>query len=197
MVLEVTKQLIKRTNDPRLKKAFSNVNLITAFKQPPNLLRRISHSAFLNNNNNEIIPKLNGLFKCSKSNCKICHLYIQEGDSFVTSNGTTWIVKCHATCNSRNVLYYLKCKFCNFSTTYTGKTDNIRNRTNGHISDIRCNRGGDFDEHVRNCAKTHNEELIEPFFEARIFMVLKDYNNLLDYEAKLHAQGHDTMNRPT
>ena len=38
--------------------------------------------------------------------------------------------------------------------------------------------------------------LTEPFFEATIFMVLKDYNNLLSYESMIHAAGHDTMNRP-
>ena len=165
--------------------------IFRAFKQPPNLLRRISHSVFLennnnnNNNNNNVETKLSGLFKCHRSNCKLCELYIQGEDSFETSNGSTSILKCHATCNSRNVLYYLKCIFCysTLRTTYTGKTDNFRKRTSNDISGIRCGRGGDFDEHVRNCAARHNKELIEPLFEDRILMVLKDYNNLLDYGA--------------
>ena len=54
-------------------------------------------------------------------------------------------------------------------------TYNFKKRTSNHISNIRCGRGGDFDEHVRNCAARYNKELIEPFFEARILMVLKDY----------------------
>jgi hypothetical protein len=199
IVVEIAKQLINKSKDERVKNAFKNTNFIEAFKQPPNLLRRISSSAFITNvtnANEDDTLKPTGLHKCSHPRCKICLLYIQEGDSFVTANGTTWIVRCYADCKSRNVLYYLKCCFCNGDTSYTGKTDNFRNRTNSHISDIRCNRGADFDEHVRNCAKKNNKPLVEPFFEARVFMVLKDYNNLLDYEAKLHAAGHDTMNCP-
>ena len=44
--------------------------------------------------------------------------------------------------------------------------------------------------------KKHKKEPVEPFFEAMIFMVLKDYDSLLSYEAKTHAAGHDTMNAP-
>ena len=123
-------------------------------------------------------------------------IYIQEGDSFQTSNGTTWHVRCHASCNSKNVVYFLKCSFCCGKTTYVGKTDNFRARTNNHISAIRTNRGADFDQHVRKCAENQAKDLVEPFFEARIFMVLNDYNSLLSYEAKLQAAGHDTMNCP-
>ena len=94
------------------------------------------------------------------------------------------------------MIYYLKCRFCQGDTTYSGKTDDFRQRTNGHISDIRHRRGGDFDKHVRKCAKKKKMSLTEPFFEATIFMVLKDYNNLLSYESMIHAAGHDTMNRP-
>ena len=62
--------------------------------------------------------------------------------------------------------------------------------------DILRGRGGDFDEHVRECAKSHRMELKEPFFEVRVFFVLKRFSKLLDYEAMIHAAGHDTMNRP-
>ena len=82
-------------------------------------------------------------------------------------------------------------------TTYAGKTDVLRTRTNQHISDIKCDRGGKFDEHVRQCARKHHRDLVEPFFELRVFFVLKRYSQLLDYEAMIHASGHDTMNKPT
>ena len=113
-VVEVTRQLISRTKDVRLNKAFSNVKFIEAFKQPPNLLRQISHSAFKSNNTK---PKKNGLFKCNRPNCKLCILYIQEGDSFITAKGATWYVKCYADCHSLNVVYYLKCNFCSGENT--------------------------------------------------------------------------------
>ena len=53
------------------------------------------------------------------------------------------------------------------------------------ISSIQTKR--DFDQHVRSCVENQDKDLIEPFFEARIFMVLKDYKRLFSYEAKLQA----------
>ena len=190
MVLDVAKQLIKNSKNERLKSAFEQVKLIHAFKQPPNLLRILCNSVFITNNDNT----KKGLFKCQDKRCKICKLYIQEGPSFITSNGTNWIVRCFANCNSLNTLYWLKCNFCDY-TTYTGKTDNIRERTNNHITGCRHGTGSDkFDNHVHQCASTSNSGLHEPFFKLNVFMVLKDYHKLLDYELKLHCQRHDTMN---
>ena len=53
-----------------------------------------------------------------------------------------------------------------------------------------------FDEHVRKCAEKHKKDLIEPFFELRVFFVLKRFSQLLDYENMIHEAGHDTMNNP-
>ena len=189
-VLEIAKQLISNSKNVRIQNAFKNVKFIHAYKQPPNILRNISNSTFISGNDEK--PK--GLFKCKDKRCKICRLYITEGSSFVTSNGTIWLIKCYASCNSRNALYYLKCKFCK-EVSYTGKTDNLRQRTNQHISDCRYNTGGNFDHHIYACAKNNRIEMSEPFFDLNVFMILKDYNKLLDYEAKLHSQEHDTMNR--
>ena len=195
-VVTVTKQLLNHTKDPRLTKAFKGVRIMETFKQPPNLLNIFANSAFITGATRQKQNDIQrGLKKCLHPNCDICDLII-EGDSFVTSNGTVWQVKCHATCKSKNVIYYLICNFCDGATTYTGKADIFRKRTNNHNTDIRKNRGGKFDEHVRMCAKKHKKELIEPFFRARIFMVLKDKDSLLSYEAMLHNAGHDTMNRP-
>ena len=194
-VATVSKQLLKNTKDERLVKAFKDVRIMEAFKQPPNLLRIVSNSAFITADSirNQVI-RPGGLKKCMHPLCNICKL-IREGDSFITANGTRWMVKCQANCNSKNVIYYLICKFCE-EETYAGKTDKFRNRTNCHCSDIRKGRGGKFDKHVRECAAKHKKELVEPFFEAMIFMVLKDYDSLLSYEAMIHAAGHDTMNAP-
>ena len=195
-VVTVTKQLLNHTKDKRLTKAFKGVRIMETFKQPPNLLNIFSNSAFITEATRQKQPaKPRGLRKCLHPLCDICYLIV-EGDSFVTANGTIWQVKCEATCKSKNVIYYLECNFCNGETTYTGKADEFRGRTNNHNSDIRKNRGGKFDEHVRECAKKHKKDLIEPFFKARIFMVLKDKDSLLSYEAMLHNAGHDTMNKP-
>ena len=52
-----------------------------------------------------------------------------------------------------------------------------------------------FDNHVFSCAKTMDIPLIEPFFTMYAFLKLNDYNKLRNYERKMHAEGHDTMNR--
>ena len=103
-------------------------------------------------------------------------------------------MKCHATCNSKNVIYFLICNSCE-AESYTGKTDEFRSRTNDHISKIRKGRlKNKFDEHVINCYKKRKKTPCEPFFKAYIFMVVKDYNKLLNLERQLHLAGHDTLN---
>ena len=83
-------------------------------------------------------------------------------------------------------------------TSYTGKTDNLRDRTNNHITGCRHGKTSDkFDNHVYNCGKTRNLPAIEPYFKMYMFMALSDYNKLRNYESNLHAQGHDTMNKIT
>ena len=133
-----------------------------------------------------------GIFKCGREVCKLCKHYLQECASFITSKGVEWKVKCHASCSSLNVLYFLVCNSCG-TTSYTGKTDNFRNRTNDHISKCRSGKSTNrFDIHVFNCSR--DLETKEPFFKAYIFMVLNDYNKLLNLERNLHLAGHDTMN---
>ena len=94
-----------------------------------------------------------GITLCGREFCKICALYLQECDSFETSNGTLWEIRCHIHCNSLNVLYFVVCNFCS-KFTKVGKTDNLRDRTNNHITCCRWGSGTDiFDLHVHACAK--------------------------------------------
>jgi hypothetical protein len=183
-----TNLLLNLSLNERVKEVFSNTQPVIAFKQPPNLLRILTSSKI------QLINKEIGLFKCTDSRCKICKFYLQEGKTFTTSNGTIWNIKSHITCNSKNVIYYLKCLSCNRKTTYTGKTNNLRLRTNGHISSCRTGQSTDrFDNHVYNCQRAHNS-IIEPFFELFVFLELKNENNLISYEKHLHKQKHDTFN---
>ena len=96
-------------------------------------------------------------------------------------------------CNSKNVLYFLKCSICNL-TTYTGKTNNFRLRMNNHISECRTGNTCDrFDIHVFNCRKINNYHT-EPYFKIYAFMTVKHENMLLSYEAYLHKKQYDTLN---
>ena len=123
--------------------------------------------------------------------------YLQKCKSFATSSGTEWNVKCYASCGSRNAIYFQVCNFCNIRSNI-GKTDNIRKRTNNHISSCRQGNSSDiFDNHVFKCSKEKNIPHNEPDFKLYILMVLNDYNKLLNYERMLHLGGHDTINRIT
>ena len=194
--VHTAKDLIANSKDPRVRDAFKEVRFIQSYKQPPNLLRTLSHSAFTNGVTTTT-PKKCGIFRCGRDICKICKLgYLQDCTSFETSNGTTWDVKCYATCQSKNTLYFIKCNYCDL-TTKIGKTDNFRDRTNNHITGCRHGKStDDFDNHVFICCKNRAIPHSEPFFKIWILMVLNDYQKLLKYERDLHLACHDTMNKP-
>ena len=177
--------------DPELKNVFDDCKIILSQKQPKNLLSHLTKAKFTTQNTSNQPP---GTFKCNRKNCKICHMYFQEATSFLTASNETWIVKDHITCNSKNVIYYLKCNRCLGKTTYIGKTVNLRLRTNGHISGCRLGNGPDkFDNHVFKC-NSDNIELKEPFFQMYAFMSFPNSEPLLTYESHLQELGYDTMN---
>ena len=189
-IVHTTKELIASSSNERLQSAFKDTRFVQCYTQTPNLLRILSRSSFSTSKE----QKERGIYRCNGQKCEICSFgYIQECKSFVTSNGTTWDVKCHATCNSLNAIYFLKCNFC-FVVTKLGKTDNLRDRTNNHRSGCRLGKSSDiFDNHVHSCPKTQGLTLQEPFFQLYVLMVCSDYNKLINIERKLHLQGHDTV----
>ena len=184
---------LPKTN--KLREIFGDCTTTTAFKQPPNILRHLTKASFTAAIPSTIstLPR-KGLFKCDDSRCKLCRLYLQECSSFNTYNGFNWEIRCEITCNSLNVLYYLKCISCNLSTTYTGKTNNLRNRMNNHISSCRLGSSTDkFDNHVFKCCKTFNY-FSEPYFQLYAFLKVTNEQSLLTYENYLHRRGFDSMN---
>ena len=187
-VVHTTKELIGSSSNHRLQEAFKNTKIVQCYTQTPNLLRILSSSRYTSDSSAD--KKENGVFRCKSSKCEICKFgYLQEGKSFVTSNGRTWDVKCHITCHSLNVLYYLVCNFCH-TETKLGKTDNLRNRTNNHRSGCREGRGSDiFDNHVFNCK---GPTLREPLFRMYVLMACSNYDKLLNIERRLHLKGLDT-----
>ena len=190
--LITAKNLIQNSKNKRIQEAFKDAQFIRSYRQPPNLLHQVTNANFITGVSNTI----RGITLCGRDLCKICALYLQECDSFETSNGTLWEIRCHIHCNSLNVLYFLVCNFCS-KVTKTGKTDNLRDRTNNHITCCRWGSGTDiFDLHVHACAKKQRKKLVEPYFKLYAFMTLKDYDSLRNHERRLHLQGHDTINNP-
>jgi hypothetical protein len=187
--VKLSNQLLHNATDERLQAAFKDSQIVMALRQPPNLLRQLSKAAFTTT---IVPPKENGIFTCSRSNCEICKSYLQPCKSFITSCNFEWFIRSHITCHSKNVIYFLKCLTCDESTTYSGKTNNLRNRTNVHISGCRTGRTTDiFDLHVFECNQDHTE----PFFKLYVFTELMDDSLLDAYERYVHENGHDTMNK--
>ena len=143
-----------------------------------------------------------GLFHCTDKKCKLCHLYIQECNSFITHNNTEWKIKSDIHCNSINVLYFLKCKKCpnqERPVSNTGKTfTRMRDRMNNHITSCRLGGSSDlFDNHVFECKQNSSNPDEEPYFHVYAFMTVKRRESLLTYESHLHKRGFDSINSPS
>ena len=189
-VTQKAQNLISECRNEKLKEIFRDNKVTLALKQPPNLLRILTRANF-SFTGDEKLP--NGLFKCHGARCLLCKYYIQECSYFYTSNNVKWDIKEHITCQSINVLYYLKCIICNYDT-YTGKTNIYRPRMNNHISECRTGNSSDkFDIHVFNCRKKHNYNT-EPYFKIFAFMTVPHESMLATYEKFLHDKGFDTLN---
>ena len=190
-IVHTTRDLIASSSNERLKDAFKDAKLVQCHTQPPNLLQTLSSSRFSLSGPQK--GGTRGIFHCKGSRCEICSLnYLQECNSFTTSNGTKWDVKCHITCNSLNVIYFLKCNFCH-AETKLGKTDDLRKRTNNHRTGCRKGKSTDvFDNHVFGCPQAQGLAPSEPYFRLYVMMACSDYNKLLNIERKLHLEGHDT-----
>ena len=181
-VVKKAKSLLHTTDNEEIKETFKNYEIVLSQKQPPNLLRHLTK---------ETTRSTPGFLKCKNILCKLCKLYVEEGDRFTTSNNEEWIIKSKVTCRTTNVIYFLKCINC--PTTYIGKTNNFRKRMNNHISDCYHGDSSDkFDNHVFNCLGANKKE---PYFKIRIMMSLNNSNKLLEYEHYLHTKGYDTMNK--
>ena len=192
-VCQTANSLIKSVKSEHLRTVFQDCHIVHANSQPPNLLSQLTNSSF-QSTPEPITLKLPGLFKCRSNRCDLCKSnYIQECDSFITSNGHMWEIKSHINCNSANVLYYLKCTSCD-ETTYTGMTNNLRLRMNNHKSSSLNGTGTNiFDNHVFQCRQQRKTNL-NPLFMIFAFMTVGCSKLLPIYESYLHAKGFDTMN---
>ena len=188
-VIDVAKNLIKNSKNPRIQLAFKDVDFIHARRQPPNILSQITSARFIT----EEKHIESGIFLCNRSNCNICEMYLQQCKSFETRKGT-WKIKSHAHCNSKNVIYFQVCNYCN-QVSNVGKTDDIRQRTNNHISGSRLGKTSNlFDQHNYRCPRDKGIQPKEPYFKLYIMMVCSNYAKLRAHERHLHIQGHDTIN---
>ena len=197
IIMKNIKRKIENTPSDHLKEIYQESNIFLSQRQPKNLLNLLTNSAI---SRNPSLPP--GIFKCKDLRCKICRLYITECSEFELSNKKIWNINTHITCHSRNVIYFLKCKFC-MCESYIGKTigdqvHGFKTRMNNHISESK--RGVSpckFPVHVFNCSKTNNKQLEEPFFNIYVMLSLKDNSRLESLETLFHKRGYDTLNNPS
>ena len=184
-IMKSINALISNTNSDHLHEVLSDVNVVMGYKQPKNLLKLLTRTKFgiddSRINNNNCTP---GIFaNCTDKRCNLCKSYIKQCSSFETGNGVVWNIKSHINCNSKFVIYYLKCKMCHGKVTYTEITETkLRIRTNNHISSCRHGTGTNmFDLHVFNC-DTKNNCLKPSYFEVYAFMKISTAEKLRTYE---------------
>ena len=188
----------------RLKELLSNLKLVAAYKQPPNLQHQLCSAKFVDSAEELQRPVRirlpPGLFRncntATDKRCKLCLLdYIQPCTSFTCSNGKIWEIRSHINCNTRNVVYFLVCNMCNVET-YSGKTwQKIRGRVNDHICKCKSGKGSNkFDKHVHECG-IKNGNLKPPYFKVYAFMALGSRDKLITYENYFQRNGYDTLNR--
>ena len=191
-IINTTRDLLASSSNERIHRAFDQAKLVQCYTQPSNLLQLVSTSRFVSDNGGP--RNARGVFRCKSNKCEICAFgYLQECQKFVVSNGSTWVVKCKITCNSLNVIYFLKCNYCQ-TETKLGKTDNLRDRTNNHRSGCRKGTGADlFDKHVYSCRLAKRVPPKEPEFLMFCLMSCSDFNKLLSYERDMHLKGFDTL----
>ena len=185
-----SEKLLNTSQSARVKHVFSDTRTVLALRQPPNILRQLCQAKFVSNSHHE---QEYGLSKCSSKKCILCRDYIQPCRSFLTASNVEWHINCHITCNSRNVIYFIKCLCCNLKTSYIGRTNHFRFRMNQHISESRTgNTSNIFDKHVYKCKQ--NSIRCEPYFQILAFIQLKEAYQLPAYEKHFHALKYDTMN---
>ena len=168
-VMKTISLLLKSFKDQTTQLKFANSKPVLALKQPRNVTSLLTKAKFSSNTITRIAPTP-GIVLCDSNRCKICKLYLQPVNSFTTSNGTLWEIRCQINCNSKNVVYFLPCNLCEQRTTCIGQTTYFRKRMNNHISESRTGTSScNFPRHVHECGQ-RNKNLKEPYF--KIYVVL-------------------------
>lgn len=148
--------------------------IITARRQPPNLLRILSlskkrdHKTSSNKSDGEYIP-------CKDPRCKTCPAVI-KAKKFVTKNGTVLTRNKSMSCKSRDLMYLLICKTCRGE--YCGETGDFLNlRMNLHRNQIEDSlyRKMRVSHHIHRCGKD----------EFEIFPFLKFHQNCHIYREEM------------
>ena len=118
--------------DPHLNQIFSAPPL-TSYPQPPNLKLLLTSASLPNEH------FITGTFFCKSPKCHLCP-NINTNPTITGPNGFPIKISGNFSCNSSNIIYAISCNLFP-KGIYIGETSNsIRQRMNGHRSDIKHNR---------------------------------------------------------
>ena len=161
---ETIKHCLDNLSNTEMRKTFDDYKVISSYRQPPNLGNILIQSRF------DMAPKvitrtpniIHGLKRCYKCTyCKSGYLRDCKSITFGKHNEHTWHYTRNFNCNSRNVIYLLKCRHC--WKFYIGQTKDTKKRTCKHKSDV-LNPKNSFckklSQHLKECSK-----LVQPSFE--------------------------------
>ena len=172
--LNLFKSCIDNVKRPQVVKTFKNRSVLLTTRQAPNLKSLLTRAKFVMNPLPRE-PKKMGLYPCAK--CKYCNLgYVKFTTNFsiISKNKRkiTWTYTRYFSCDSRNVLYIVKCNHCQDKEVYLGKTDNVKQRIAKHASDVRIPENSTCKKcvcHLRKCSN-----LIEPYFSFYPFFYVEE-----------------------
>ena len=96
-----------------------------------------------------------GFSKCKDSRCHTCNSGYFGDRIKISATNQLFTIKQSMTCKSNNVIYCVTCKKC--SDQYIGETSQeLHDRSVGHLSDIRCHKEGlPYVTHFNQCGIEH------------------------------------------
>ena len=140
-IKNIAKNLQHTKQRPHLQKTFPTLLLIF-YRQPPNLKVLLTFASLPNN-------FTTGTFSCKSPTCHFCS-NINTNLTIIGPNRISTKAFRNFNDNSFNVIYIISCNLCP-KAIYIRKTCNsIRQRMNGHRSDIKQNRNKPVAEHLIN-----------------------------------------------
>lgn len=145
-------------NDPETRDVFKGLKIINSKAQPKNLKKLLCRAKFPTKENI-------GVEKCGKVRCQLCECLI-TGREYKFEHNHIFRVKSSFTCDSKNVIYCIKCAGC--EKTYIGETSDLRMRVNLHRNQIRRPEYNvlNMSRHIAECAKERSIKFyIFPFYQ--------------------------------
>jgi len=121
-------------------------SIIKSKRQPANLKKILTRAKFDETTSEATVSK------CGRTNCGLC-VHLIEGNCFKFKNGKTFKVTTSMSCETKNVIYVIRC--CGCQKEYIGETgDFLRKRMTVHRQHIndKNERILFVSEHISECA---------------------------------------------